>query len=188
MFHISNLVRSEGDPKVVRTGPSSLTSADRLARGLGWFSIALGTLELVAPRRVTHALGMEGRETLVRAYGMREIFSGMMTLSPDKKTGLYSRVAGDGLDMATLLGELRFDNPRYGNVVAALMMVGGITALDYIAAQDVAVQHDPKRGKRRSYSDRSGFPKGLTTARQAAGSRSHGQAEATPRPVPAGVS
>ncbi|MEN3289860.1 MAG: hypothetical protein V7634_4160, partial [Bradyrhizobium sp.] len=49
MFHLSNLVRSKGDPKIVSTGPSSLTAADRLARGLGWFSLALGALELFAP-------------------------------------------------------------------------------------------------------------------------------------------
>ena len=188
MFYLPNLVRSKGDPKIVRSGHSSLTSADRLARGLGWFSIALGTIELFAPRRVTRTLGMQGKERLVRAYGVREICAGMMTLSPDKKTGLYSRVAGDGLDIATLLAELRFDNPRHGNVLAALIMVGGVTALDYIAAQDVATQHDPKRGRRRSYSDRSGFPKGLASAREAARSRPEGQAETEPRPVPAGVS
>jgi len=188
MFHFSNLVRSKGDPKLVRTGHSSLTSADRLARGLGWFSIALGTVELFAPRRVTRALGMEGRETLVRAYGMREIAAGMMTLSPDKKAGLYGRIAGDGLDIVTLLAELRFGNPRYGSVMAALIMVGGITVLDTIAAQDVALQHDPKRGRRRSYSERSGFPKGLAAVRGAARPRSQLQSGAAPQPVPAGVS
>lgn len=186
MFHFSNLVRSKGDPKIIQTGRSSLTSADKLARGLGWFSIALGAVELFAPRRVTYALGMHGKEGLVRAYGVREICAGMMTLSPDKKTGLWSRVAGDGLDITTLLAELRFDNPRYVNVLAALAMVGGITALDYIAAQDITALHDPKRGKRRSYADRSGFPRGLSAARAAARLPSHQQAK--PQPAPAGVS
>ncbi|CCE01799.1 hypothetical protein [Bradyrhizobium sp. STM 3809] len=168
MFHFSNLVRSKGDPKIISTGPSSLTSADRLARGLGWFSIALGTLELLAPHRVTHALGMHGREGLVRAYGVRELLAGVMTLSVEKKAGLWGRVAGDGLDMVTLLGEVRPSNPRAGTVLAALVMVGGVTMLDYIAAKDVAAQHDPRRGRKRLYSDRSGFPKGLTAARSAA--------------------
>src|SRR3954452_7418714 len=104
MFHFSNLVRSKGDPKIIASGPSSLGSVDRLARGLGWFSIALGTLELLAPHRVTHALGMEGREGLVRAYGVGELLAGVLTLSVEKKAGLWSRVAGAGLDMATLVG------------------------------------------------------------------------------------
>ncbi|CCD95260.1 conserved hypothetical protein [Bradyrhizobium sp. ORS 375] len=165
MFHFSNLVRSKGDPKIISTGPSSLTSADRLARGLGWFSIALGTLELLAPHRVTNALGMEGREGLVRAYGLRELFAGVMTLSVEKRAGLMSRVAGDGLDMVTLASELRPSNPRAGTVLAAMVMVGGITALDYMCAQDLKAQHDPRRGRKRLYTDRSGFPKGITAAK-----------------------
>ncbi len=164
MYYLSNFARSEGDPKVIRSGPSSLTSTDRLARALGWFSIGLGTIELLAPRRVTGALGMRGREPLVRAFGVREIFSGVMSLSVDKKAGLWSRVAGDGLDIATLLSELRISNPRKGSVALSLLMVGGITALDYIAAQDAAAQQRPGRS-RRSYADRSGFPKGVEAAK-----------------------
>jgi len=196
MFQFSNLVRSKGDPKIISTGPSSLTSADRLARGLGWFSLALGTVELLAPHRVTDMLGMHGKERLVRAYGVREIVAGMTTLSPDKKAGLWSRVAGDGLDIATLLAEFRLDNPRRGSVLAALIMVGGITALDYIAAQDVTMQHDPKRGRRRAYTDRSGFPNGLAAAREAVRSHSaakdsaakNSSAKTRTQPVPAGAS
>ncbi|MGJ5203164.1 hypothetical protein [Bradyrhizobium sp. HKCCYLR20261] len=168
MFHFSNLVRPKGDPKIISTGPSSLTSADRLARGLGWFSIALGTLELLAPHRVTNALGMQGREGLVRAYGLRELFTGVMTLSVEKRAGLMSRVAGDGLDMVTLASELRPSNPRAGTVLAAMVMVGGLTALDYMCAQDLKAQHDPRRGRKRLYTDRSGYPKGIAAARKAA--------------------
>ncbi|MGJ4995449.1 hypothetical protein ACQR0Z_13575 [Bradyrhizobium sp. HKCCYLS3077] len=168
MFHFSNLVRSKGDPKIISTGPSSLTSADRLARGLGWFSIAVGTLELLAPHRVTNALGMQGREGLVRAYGLRELFAGVMTLSVEKRAGLMSRVAGDGLDMVTLASELRPSNPRAGTVLAAMVMVGGLTALDYMCAQDLKAQHDPRRGRKRLYTDRSGYPKGIAAARKAA--------------------
>ena len=48
-LYISNIARSPGDPKVLHPGPSSLGSADRMAKALGWFSIALGVAELVAP-------------------------------------------------------------------------------------------------------------------------------------------
>ena len=47
---LSDITRSKGDPKVLRAGPSSLGSADQLARALGWFSIGLGLMELLAPR------------------------------------------------------------------------------------------------------------------------------------------
>ena len=111
-YTISNIARSEGDPKVIHSGPSSLGAADRMARALGWFSIGLGLAELIAAKRITRALGMEGKEALVRAYGVRELGHGIVSLSPDKHLGLWSRVAGDGLDIATLVTAMRHDNPK----------------------------------------------------------------------------
>ncbi|WP_024506685.1 hypothetical protein [Bradyrhizobium sp. ARR65] len=165
MYALSNFVRPKGDPTIIRSGPGSLTSTDRLARALGWFSIGVGAIELLAPHRVTRALGMRGREGLVRVYGLREISSGVMSLSVDKKAGLWSRVAGDGMDIATLLPELRISNPRKGNVALALLMVGGIMVLDYIGAQDAAAQQRRGRGNLRLYNNRSGFPKGLEASK-----------------------
>jgi hypothetical protein len=83
--------------------------------------------------------------------------------------GLWSRVGGDGLDIATLLTALREDNPKRDNVVAALMMVVGITALDIVTAQGTARRH--RRSKPRLYADRSGFPNGVHAARAAASAR-----------------
>src|SRR5947209_2476809 len=166
--NISTIARSKGDPKVLSSGPSSLDMTDRLARGLGWFSIALGLTELLAPRALTRALGMEGHETLVRAYGMREIGAGIMTLSPDKGLGLQSRVAGDALDIATLLPALRADNPKRDNVAIALAMVLGVTLLDIAGAQGVRAGQRRSARPRRTYRDRSGYPKGLERARGAA--------------------
>lgn len=168
MTHISNIVRSEGDPKVLRSGPSSLTAPDRLGMALGWFSLGLGLVELLAPHRITRSLGMEGQETLVRAYGVREIGSGVLSLSTERNLGLWSRVGGDGIDIATLLTALRHDNPRKQNVATALAMVAGITLLDVMAAQGTTARHSRKSGDRKIYRDRSGFPDGLAAARGAA--------------------
>jgi hypothetical protein len=165
---VSNIARSQGDPKVLSSGPGSLDNTDRLARALGWFSIGLGLTELLAPRALTRWLGMEGSEALVRAYGMREIGAGIMTLSPDKGLGLQSRVAGDALDIATLLPALRGDNPKRDNVAIALAMVVGVTLLDIAGAK--GVNNAQRRSDRpaRTYRDRSGYPKGLEQARGAA--------------------
>ena len=168
MTYISNIARSEGDPKVLRSGPSSLGASDRLAKALGWFSLGLGLTELIAPGAITRALGMQGKEGLVRAFGAREIGHGLLTLSPDKQVGLWSRVAGDGLDIATLMGGLRDDNPKRDNVAIALAMVLGVTLLDVIGAQSTTVRHSRNRGERRLYRDRSGFPRGVQAARGAA--------------------
>jgi hypothetical protein len=169
MTRLSSIVRSETDPRVLHTGPSSLDAADRFGRALGWFSVGLGALQLLAPNRVTRALGIRGQEGLVQAYGLREIGSGMLSLSVDKEVGLWSRVAGDGLDVLTLLCALGPRNPKRANVGRALAVVAGITALDVLGAASVARRHtrgpaiDPGR-----YRNRSGFPQGLEKARGAA--------------------
>jgi hypothetical protein len=168
MSFLSNMARSHGDPKVLRSSPSSLSSSDRLARNLGWFSIGLGLAELFAAGKITSALGMQGKENLVRAYGMREITSGFLTLSVDKQAGLASRIAGDALDIATLATAMRPDNPKRENAALAFAMVAGITLLDIIATGASTVRHTRHRGQRRSYGDRSGFPKGVEAARGAA--------------------
>src|SRR5437868_6148525 len=168
MNMLSNITRSEGDPKVVHTGTSSAGAADRIAKGLGWFSIGLGLAEILAPRQITRALGMQGSESLVRVYGFREIAAGLVTLSPDKHVGLWSRLAGDGLDIATLLRAMRHDNPKRGNVTVALAMVLGATLLDFLGAGGVSIRHTRRRGQRRLYYDRSGFPKGVQAAKGAA--------------------
>jgi hypothetical protein len=168
MTYISNIVRSEGDPKVLRSGPSSLTSPDRLGKALGWFSLGLGLVELLAPHRITRALGMQGQEALVRAYGAREISSGMLSLSTEKNLGLWSRVGGDGLDIATLMTGLRDDNPKKQNVATAIAVVAGITLLDLMAAQGTTARHRRTTGDRNMYRHRSGFPGGLAAARGAA--------------------
>jgi hypothetical protein len=168
-WKLGNIVRSEGDPKVLQTGRSSLSGADRLGRALGWVSLGLGLTELLLPRQITGALGMDGKEALVRAYGAREIGSGILSLSIDKDAGLWSRVAGDGLDVVTLLTGLRSDNPKRGNVGLALAMIVGITAIDLFGAQAVMIRHSRRGGGAdRQYRDRSGFPQGLEKARGAA--------------------
>jgi len=168
MAFLTNISRSEGDPRMIRSGPSSLSSSDRLARNLGWFSIGLGIVELLAAEKITGALGMRGNENLVRAFGVREIASGIVTLSIDKQAGLASRIAGDALDIATVATAMRPDNPKRGNAALALLMVAGVTFLDLVAAGANTIRHTRHMGERRSYDDRSGFPKGVEASRGAA--------------------
>jgi len=68
---------------------------------------------------MTRALGMKGREATVRPYGAREISAGVLCLSIDKRAGSWNRVAGDGIDIATLLTRMRSDNPKRDNVMLA---------------------------------------------------------------------
>jgi hypothetical protein len=158
MKAVANMVRPKGDPRILETGPSSVYPEDRVAKSLGWFSIGLGLLEIVAARRVSRALGMHGMEPLVRAFGAREIASGVTTLSTERETGLWSRLAGDALDLAVLSRGLHWSNPQRGNVRWAMLAVAGVTALDAMAASAVTARRR-RSPQPRSYADRSGFPK-----------------------------
>src|SRR3954463_14968532 len=77
-----------------------------LARFLGYFSIGLGLAEVLAPRAMARLTGVR-QEGLLQAYGLREIASGVGILSCSRPTEwLWSRVAGDALDLATLAQNL----------------------------------------------------------------------------------
>lgn len=180
LSQLGNISRSPGDPKVIETGPSSLKPADRFGRALGWFSLGLGLTELFAPKVLTRWLGVEGKEGLVRAYGAREIASGVMCLSVNNDYGAWSRVAGDVLDLASLAAAYHDDNPKKANVGIAIAAVTGIAVVDAIAGQSIRSLHNRKGEPVRDYSDRSGFPKGIGYSRGKASQGAPQDYRATP--------
>jgi len=108
----------------------------KVARGLGWFSIGLGLSEILAGREIGRTLGMEDRTWLLRAFGVREIASGVTILSQDvPRMGVWSRVFGDALDLATLVAAYREDNPKRDNVAVAIGAIAGIAWVDYWCAK-----------------------------------------------------
>jgi hypothetical protein len=148
-------------------GPSSRNGADAsahaVAQGLGWFSIGLGVTELIAPGQLARFLGMEERTELIRAYGAREIMTGIGILSQQDPTPwLWGRVAGDAVDLATLAPGLRADNPSHRNVIVAVAAVAGVTMLDAVCAQRLSRQRRTRAAQRRlrarEYGNRRGMP------------------------------
>ena len=164
LTNLTHIARSEGDPRIERKGPSSLTDADRLARALGWFSVGLGVVELLAAEPLARSLGLNGKEGLIRAYGARELASAVPTLSIDKQVGLAARIAGDVLDLGTLATALHRHNPKRDNAAIATALVAGITLLDLAAYAGVKAVHR-RQGSRRDYSNRSGWPQGARASR-----------------------
>jgi hypothetical protein len=77
-----------------------------LTRFLGWFSVGLGTAQLVAPQLLCRLVGAEpdGRApTLMRLMGLRELTHGGGILATRRPTPwVWSRVGGDALDLALL--------------------------------------------------------------------------------------
>ncbi len=115
------------------------TSTDTLARGLGLASLALGVPQVAAPDRFAEAVGAEpdaGTRDLTVGIGLRELTAAAgLLLRGSSPTFLWSRVAGDVMDLALLGGALRRGGPGRGRTVAATAAVAGITALDLVAAR-----------------------------------------------------
>ncbi len=108
-----------------------MADAMAAARGLTGFSIGLGLTELVAPEWLGEVSGAPLAPALVRAYGIREIAAGILTaLAP--AAGLWSRVAGDALDIGTVGAKLRAGNRT--RILVTLTMLLGVTAIDVWAA------------------------------------------------------
>ncbi len=131
-----------------------------VARGLGWFSIALGMAELLAPRAVARSAGLDSSPTLVRLYGLRELACGIGILASDKVAPyLWARVGGDILDIGTIVALSDTTDPSTRTrAFGAVVNVLGITALDVYAAR--GMRNRPSNDvplPRRDYSDRSGF-------------------------------
>ena len=124
----------------VRSRPLHHVEAERLARSLAWFSLALGVAEVLAPRFVSRMVGARGRyATLIRLVGMRQIASGFAIFAQGSRpaAAMWTRVAGDAVDIAALAAgaaSRRFDK-------AALALAGagvlGAAALDFHCAREL---------------------------------------------------
>ncbi|GAA3221919.1 hypothetical protein GCM10020216_033740 [Nonomuraea helvata] len=82
------------------------TKSDTLARALGWVSLALGTVQLAAPRTINRLSGVDDSRlarTVTRMVGTRQLVHGAALLG-SRRPGpwTWSRVVGDVLDLALL--------------------------------------------------------------------------------------
>lgn len=164
-----NQSRMTHSPMTRTVDPRTRSAHDALARGLGWFSIGLGLAEILAPRALCRALGLQGREALVQAYGAREVATGAAILmSHDPTPWLWGRVAGDALDLATLATGFEGDNPRTGTLALATVAVAGVTLADIVCVQGLTADKRPAQPGVYEYHNRSGYPHGLAAAHGAA--------------------
>jgi uncharacterized membrane protein len=116
--------------------------ADKLAHGLGWFSIGLGAAQILAPRAMSRLIGVkdaDGNTTLMRAVGVREIAAGIGLLADPKPTGFaVARVAGDAMDLAMLMNTLTTPENDRARALLATAAVVGVGLLDVLASEDLA--------------------------------------------------
>ncbi|MBV9404327.1 MAG: SRPBCC family protein [Acidobacteriaceae bacterium] len=121
---------------------SQNSASERLANGLGWFSVGLGLAEVAAPGKLAELIGIRDKSAtraMLRVYGLREIAAGVGILSQTQPaTWLWGRVAGDILDLSTMgsaFASRHTDRARLGTATAAVL---GVTALDVLCAQQLS--------------------------------------------------
>ena len=121
--------------------PLSDIGPERIARGLGWFSIGLGLAELLAPRALARLWGGDGRHSsTIRLAGVREIAAGLLIFSQGRRpvAGLWARVAGDVVDLATLSAAAASPNTHRAGAAFAAVNVLGVGALDLLCARELS--------------------------------------------------
>lgn len=107
-----------------------------LGMALGWFSVGLGLAQLLAPRKLSQAIGVPPQATGMRALGAREMALGVGLLTSRRQAPwLWGRVAADAMDIGMLGAALRKGSPgtrsRVGMATAA---VAGIALLDVVGS------------------------------------------------------
>jgi uncharacterized membrane protein len=124
-----------------REGWSGAVDADSYSKFLGWFSVGVGALGLLAPRVVAHAIGVQPTPMwngVLRFFGARELANGAGILAnPRSKEWVGMRVGGDALDLATL-GVALTQTKRPSRTLAATAFVLGAAVLDLVGTERLA--------------------------------------------------
>ena len=120
---------------------------DPMAVGLGWFSIGLGTAQVTAPKLMCRLVGArtEGvAPRLMRLRGLGELAQGTGILTrPRPTTWLWSRVAGDAVDL-TLLGLIGAGNRR-ARTGFAIANVAAVAVADVAESRFLSEKRGPVR-------------------------------------------
>ena len=121
---------------------------ERLAKALGVASVALGAPLVAAPGRVARLVGLDDTpttRTVARGVGARELAAAAAILPRSRPLpGVWSRVAGDGMDLALLGTALRSAADRR-RLTAAVAAVAGIAAVDLADALRLSRRRHPTK-------------------------------------------
>ncbi len=124
------------------------------SRLLGWFSAALGAVQLLAPGRFLGAIGIVpsgGSQLVARVVGLREltVVPALLTVSRPF-AWLFARVAGDVMDLGLLWRARRAPGARRATIATAMGAVAVVTVVDLataLAARRAAQRADRHAGR-----------------------------------------
>jgi uncharacterized membrane protein len=128
--------RGRAEEQVTGSTRSAQGQRGPLTDALGWFSLGLGLVQLVAPDAVARLIGVNENaksSAAIRLIGVRELTSGFGIMAQRKPAGwVWARVGGDLMDLALLGRNLDSDEVEPNRVRNAFLAVLGITALDVV--------------------------------------------------------
>jgi uncharacterized membrane protein len=120
---------------------------DSLARFLGWFSLGLGTAQILAPRAMCRLIGASGdglSRQVMRTMGVRELTQGVGILTRPRPTAwVWSRVACDALDLSLLALVAARGNAK--RAAFGMANVVAVTVPDVYEARYLSQQQGPAR-------------------------------------------
>jgi uncharacterized membrane protein len=116
------------------------TTEEKLAGFLGWFSLGLGTAQLVMPGALNRLAGIEddaGARTWQRIVGARELaaFALIQADRPRPVLPVWARVGGDVKDLVLLSLAWKRKRQDTARLAMAIANIGAVTALDLYTAQ-----------------------------------------------------
>src|SRR5215212_2327192 len=85
--------------------------------------------------------------------------------SHDPEPWIWTRVAGDLADIATVATGAQQDNQSKGRSALALATLAAVTLVDLACANGLNSEKGSRKTATRDYSRRSGYPQGLQAAR-----------------------
>lgn len=126
------------------SGRDGHDAVNGVTQALGWFSLGLGAVQVLAPRMLSRRIGVRRSNPLfMRMLGAREIVTGVGILSRRKQSPwLWGRVAGDVMDIALLGMATRTPRNRQERLIGAAAAVAGVTGLDLWASRRARAASD----------------------------------------------
>lgn len=112
---------------------------EQLVRGLGWFSVAIGIAQVVAPRTVARLCGVPVPPSLMVLCGLREIACGVGLLTQDQpQPWVKARLAGDTLDLVALGCGVLVPGADRRRIAVAGTAAAGVSVLDAYCSYELA--------------------------------------------------
>jgi uncharacterized membrane protein len=135
------ITRRRHQPRTAESA-GGVPESQRLAEGLGYFSLGMGTAQVAAPRLVAWLTGVRpsrAHKSVMRAIGLRGLAVGTGLLSASTTSPwLWARAAGDVVDLALLGPGLASSQIGRRRRVVAIAAVAGVTVCDVIASWRIA--------------------------------------------------